>query len=70
MSGKRIRHCMWKLSTNQCSRSQLQEESDTGIVLYAIDITKRDPFSELVVMCPDTDVVMCPDSSFYYTILK
>ena len=55
---KIIRCCIWKLSTNQCSKSQLQEESDTTIVLYALDITKRDPFSELMVMCPDTYVFL------------
>ena len=53
-----LRHCVWKLSTNECSKSQLQEEADTGIVFRAIDVTKRDSFSELVVMCSDTDVFL------------
>ena len=34
------------------------EEADTGIVLHAIDVTKRDPFSELVILCSDTDVLL------------
>ena len=33
-----------------------QEEADTGIVLHAIDVCKRDPFSELTISCSDTDV--------------
>ena len=33
------------------------EEADTGIVLHAIDVTKRGPFSELVILCSDTDVL-------------
>ena len=35
-----------------------QEEADTGIVLHAIDVTKRDPFTDLVVLCSDTDVLL------------
>lgn len=35
-----------------------QEEADTGIVLHAIDVCKRDPFSELTISCPDTDVLL------------
>ena len=34
------------------------EEADTGIVLHCIDISKRDPFTELVVSCSDTDVLL------------
>ena len=34
------------------------EEADTGIVFHAIDIIKRDLFSELVVMCSDTDILL------------
>ena len=35
-----------------------QEETDTGIALHAIDVTKRDPFTELVLMCSDIDVLI------------
>ena len=34
------------------------EEPNTGIVLHALDVSKRDPFSELVVFCFDTDVLL------------
>ena len=35
-----------------------QEESDTAIVLHAMDVFRRDPFSELTISCSDTDVVL------------
>ena len=35
-----------------------QEEADTGIVLHAIDVCRRDPFSELTISCSDTDVLL------------
>ena len=35
-----------------------QEEAGTSIFFHAIDVSKRDPFSELVVMCSDTDVLL------------
>ena len=35
-----------------------EEDADTGVVLHAVDVTKRDPFSELVVMCSGTDVLL------------
>ena len=34
------------------------EETDTGIVLHAVDVSKRDPFTELVILCSDTDVLL------------
>ena len=34
-----------------------KEETETSIVFHLRDGTKRDPFSELVVMCSDTDVL-------------
>ena len=58
MYDRRICHCIWKLSTNECSKSQLQEEADTSIVFHAIDVTKRYSFSEIVVMCSGTDVLL------------
>ena len=35
-----------------------QEEADTGIVLHAIDVCKRDPFTELTISCSNTDVLL------------
>ena len=35
-----------------------QEEADTGIVLHVIDISRRDPFTDIVVSCSDTDVLL------------
>ena len=35
-----------------------QQETDTSIVFHAVHVTKRDPFSELVAMCSDTDVLV------------
>ena len=35
-----------------------QKEADTSIVLHAIDITRRNPFSELTIACSDTDVLL------------
>ena len=34
------------------------EEADTGIVLHALDVSKRDQCSELVISCSDTDVLL------------
>ena len=35
-----------------------KEEAGTSIAFHARDVTKRNPFSELVVMCSDTDVLL------------
>ena len=35
-----------------------EQEADTSIVFHAVHVTKRDPFSELVVVCSDTDVLV------------
>ena len=35
-----------------------QEEADTGVVLHAMDVCKRDPFTELTISCSDTDVLL------------
>ena len=35
-----------------------QEEADTGIILHALDVTKRNPFTDLVISCSDTDVLL------------
>ena len=34
------------------------EEADTCIVLHSLDVTKRNPFTDLVVYCCDTDVLL------------
>ena len=39
-------------------RNYNHEEADTGIVLHALDVSKRDSFSESVVFCSDTDVLL------------
>ena len=60
---KRICHCIWKLSTNKCRKSRQldnynQEKADTGIACHAIDVTKRDSFSQLVLLCSDSEVLL------------
>ena len=39
-------------------RTYGQEEADAGIVLHAIDVCRRDPFSELTISCSHTDVLL------------
>ena len=39
-------------------KNYTHEEADTGIVLHAIDVCKRDPFTDLVISCSDTDVLL------------
>ena len=35
-----------------------QEEANTSIVLHAIDVTQRDPSTDLMISCSDTDVLL------------
>ena len=35
-----------------------KEEADTGIVLHAMDVCKRDRFSELMISCSSTNVLL------------
>ena len=35
-----------------------QEEADTGIVFQVFDVSERDPFTNLVISCSDTDVLL------------
>ena len=35
-----------------------KKEDDTYIVLYAMDVGRRDPFSKLKISCSDTDVLL------------
>ena len=39
-------------------RNYSHEEADTGIVLNALDVSKRDPFTDLVISCSDTDFLL------------
>ena len=39
-------------------RNYGQEEADTGIVLHAIEVCKRDPCSEIIINCSDTDFLL------------
>ena len=39
-------------------RNYSHEEADTGIVLTTQDVSKRDPFTDLVISCTDTDVLL------------
>ena len=41
-------------------RNYSHEEADTGIVLNALDVSKHDPFTDLVISCSDTDVLLIP----------
>ena len=34
------------------------EEADTLMILHSIDVAKRNPFQELIVSSPDTDVFL------------
>ena len=39
-------------------KGHCHEEADTCIVLHSLDVAKRNPFSDLVVYCCDTDVLL------------
>ena len=34
------------------------EETDTFIILHCFQIAKIDPFREIVIVCPETDVLL------------
>ena len=44
-------------------KDHCNEEADTCIVLHSLDVTKRNPFTDLVVYCCDADVLPL---LFYY----
>ena len=44
------------LSSDLCNHDH--EEADTLLILYGIDVAKDDPFQELIVCSPDTDVFL------------
>ena len=35
-----------------------QEEADTGIASHTLDVSQRDPFTDLVIPWSDTDVLL------------
>ena len=35
-----------------------QEEADAGVVLHALEVSQRDPFTDLVISCSYTDVLL------------
>lgn len=39
-------------------------EADTGIFLHAMDVCRKDPFSELTISCSDSDVLLIPLTYF------
>ena len=43
---------------NDSLRNYGQEEADTGVVLHVIEVCKREPFSEIIINCSDTDVLL------------
>ena len=46
------------MNINQDLHQYNQEEADTGIVLHAVDVSQRNPFSDLLISCSDTDVLL------------
>ena len=51
--------CITNLHDSDSNLKQYShEEADTGIVLHVIDVSRRDPFTEIVVSCSDTDVFL------------
>ena len=36
----------------------VQEEADTGMFLHAMDVCRKNPFSELTISCSDADVLL------------
>ena len=39
-------------------RNYSHEEGDTGIILNALNVSKRDPLTDLVISCSDTEVLL------------
>ena len=51
--------CMSNISDLDVNlKDHCHEEADTCIVLHSLDVAKRNPFSDLVVYCCDTDVLL------------
>ena len=43
---------------NDDLKNHTHEEADTLMILHAVDVTKRDPFTQLFISCSDTDVFL------------
>ena len=50
--------CKTYIDINENLFSYNQEEADTGIVLHALGVTQRNPYSERLISCSDTDVLL------------
>ena len=50
--------CKTNIKINENLFNFNQEEANTGIVLHALDVTQTNPYSELVISCPDTDILL------------
>ena len=51
--------CIYNISDiDERLKDHCHEEADTCIVLHSLDVTKRNPFNDLVVYCCDTDVLL------------
>ena len=49
--------CETIIDINENFFSYYQKEGETGVVLDALDVAQRNPFSELVISCSDTNVI-------------
>ena len=45
--------CKTNININENLFNFNQEEANTGIVLHALDVTQKNPYSELVISCSD-----------------
>ena len=50
--------CKSNVAVDPWLKSHDHEEADTLIVLYGVDVAKKNPFQDLVVVSPDTDVLL------------
>ena len=58
--------CIYNISDIDARlKDHCHEEADTCIVLHSLDVTKRNPFTDLVVYCCDTDVLLLLLYYFY-----
>ena len=50
--------CLTDISSLNRDLFDCNQEADIGIVLHALDVSKNDPFTELVIACSDKDVLL------------
>ena len=50
--------CLTDISSLNRDLFDYNQEADIGIVLHALDVSKNDPFTELVIACSDKDVLL------------